>query len=92
MKVSICTLIVTFNPELLRFSRVVSAALDISDRVFIIDNKSENVDDLSNICNSFSDYRKLEIIKFKQNYGIAYALNEGVKKCLNRENQISSLH
>ncbi|MEM3829818.1 MAG: glycosyltransferase [Conexivisphaerales archaeon] len=85
MKISICTIIVTFNPELLRFTEVVTSALDISDRVVIIDNKSENIDELSNICNGFANYRKLEIIKFEQNSGIACALNEGVRRCLNFE-------
>ncbi len=73
---SICAGIVTYNPDLPLFERVIAALAPQVDRIYIYDNASENIAGLRQI---ISEYR-VELTESEQNDGIAKALNELCKK------------
>src|SRR5690554_8101994 len=65
--------IVTFNPEIDRLKKSLDILLEISDYICIVDNSSDNLQDIEELISS-SD--KVTLIKNKTNFGIAKALNQ----------------
>lgn len=82
MPITIASIIVTFNPNEQRFSDVVTAALRVSDIIYVVDNRSSNLENICRICKEHIGTGKFDLVKLDGNFGIASALNEGVKKCL----------
>ncbi len=81
----ISTLVVTYNPDIQRFGKVLSAASIASDTVIIIDNNSVNFEEIRKAGFDLIKSKKLEFLNLERNYGIAAALNAGLKKCLSEE-------
>lgn len=78
--------IVTYNPNPIRLEKNIQSVCKQISRIIIIDNNSNNVSEIEYICNR----KNVVIIKNKENFGIAYALNQlmeyaegaGYKWCL----------
>lgn len=81
----ISALVVTYNPDIQRFSKVLSAASMASDSVIIIDNNSVNFEEIRKAGFDLFRSGKLEYLNLERNYGIGAALNAGIKKCLSKE-------
>ncbi|MGC8483825.1 MAG: glycosyltransferase [Thermodesulfobium sp.] len=69
-------LIVTFNPEIELFKKVLESVIPQVSILIVVDNGSCNVNDIEKL-NSIFVFR---IIKNNQNQGIAKALNRGVSE------------
>lgn len=65
--------IVTFNPDIERFLENINAIYNQVDRLFVVDNGSSNIEEISFLTEQFSG---LTIYEFGENRGIAAALNE----------------
>lgn len=72
MNYKICAGIVTYNPNLGLLSECVSSIINQVDKIFIVDNGSRNIEDINVYCDSI---KKVILIKFGVNKGIATALN-----------------
>lgn len=74
----VCAIIVTYNPPEDIF-QVLTKHLLIFNKVIVIDNSSDNktFNQLSPFC---AANEALELIPLDKNYGIAYALNVGIKR------------
>lgn len=68
----ICAGIVTYNPEICRFVKVLKSILAQVEKVIIFDNGSENLDEISSI---IKENENVSFLISKENKGIAYALN-----------------
>ncbi len=68
----ICACIVLFNPNIERLLENISSVVKQVDCVFLINNGSDNLNEITLICNKDN---KLKLIDLKENKGIAYALN-----------------
>ena len=84
----ICAGIVLFNPELKRLDDNIDAIKKQVNEVFLIDNCSENIDD---ILNKYENDKKVIIIQNKKNEGIAFALNQICIIALKKDYQWSLL-
>jgi rhamnosyltransferase len=73
----ICTIIVTYNPEMISFSECIKSHLKSqSDKIIIVDNGSSNK---FLIVESIKNYNEIKFISLDDNKGIAYAQNVGIK-------------
>lgn len=70
------TVIVTFNPELARFKEVIESVSTQMDRIFIVDNNSNNRNEMKKLLKFYSN---VEVIENDRNYGIGKGLNVGTK-------------
>lgn len=70
---TICSGIVTYYPDILRLKQNISAVANQVDRVYIVDNHSNN---LLEIREMIREYEKIELIENDNNLGIAAALNQ----------------
>lgn len=68
----ICAGIITYNPDIDRLKKNILAIYIQVDKVYIFDNHSNNVIDIVKLCEAFSN---VVLLREKDNYGIAYALN-----------------
>ncbi|EJT5919229.1 glycosyltransferase family 2 protein [Clostridium perfringens] len=66
--------IVTYNPEMDRLKKNLESIHSQLDDIIIIDNNSSNLSELDELLNNMS----IKIIKNKENFGIAKALNIGI--------------
>lgn len=72
----ICTIIVTYNPNLTDFSTVLDSHTQTGDNeVIVVDNGSHNNAEILKIVNA----KKFSIISLQENMGIGYAQNIGIK-------------
>lgn len=67
--------IVTYNPDLTRLKENIEAILNQVSGVVIVDNGSQNVDD---ICKLIENYENVYLVWNEENQGIAKALNQVV--------------
>lgn len=67
--------IVTFNPDISKLEANVKNVVNQVDQVVLVDNGSDNLQDVKNLANDFN----VEIVSLNQNKGIATALNSGMK-------------
>lgn len=65
--------IILYNPDIIRLSENISAIIDQIDYLLLIDNNSNNIVD---IMNEYKFDPKIKIISNKENFGVAYALNQ----------------
>jgi rhamnosyltransferase len=77
----VCGVIVTFNPDLVVFSRQLNSFLDEVDHIIIVDNNSNNIDGIKNQIRFFikSFALDIDLICNKNNVGLGRAQNEGIK-------------
>lgn len=75
---SIAAVIILFNPEINRLQENVNAVLSQVDFVVMVDNASENINDVKKIYNNKGE---IYFIYNKENVGIARALNQGIEFC-----------
>lgn len=68
----VCAGIVTYNPDIDLLKKNISQIILQVDRVVLCDNGSINISELENVLNTFE---KVKLIIFKENKGIATALN-----------------
>lgn len=68
--------IVTFNPDLERLSQNISAIRPQVGALIIVDNGSENCDQISNLIRA---YQRVYLLQNNGNRGIAYALNRAIR-------------
>lgn len=72
----ICTIIVTYNPNLTDFSTVLDSHTQSGDNeVIVVDNGSHNNAEILKIV----DAKKFSLISLQENMGIGYAQNIGIK-------------
>jgi len=72
----IVAVITTFNPQMERFKCVLDAITNQCIKIIIVDNNSQNFENIKNLCSS---YNNVEIIRNDKNYGLGKALNEGIE-------------
>lgn len=75
---NISALIVTYNPDLNLLTEQVNAVLHQVKEVVIVDNFSENIEQIA------ANHIKQKIFRLDQNFGIGYAQNIGLVYCLER--------
>lgn len=80
---NICSIIVTYDPDLEVLSRVLAAASFQTDFVLIVDNASTNISGIEDMIKNFS---RVTILRNKFNKGLAAALNYGIHFALNHIN------
>lgn len=74
-------IIVTFNPNLSKFKDCINAhMLAGSELIYVIDNGSENFEDLKGML-MFLDSSVINLFGLKKNVGLATAINIGVNHC-----------
>lgn len=74
---NICTLIVTYNPDMHKLKNLISSLLDVNGvRIIIVDNNSNNISSIKEI-GKISNLVKIESLS--ENKGIAYAQNVGIQ-------------
>lgn len=78
---SVCGVIVTYNPDLVIFSRQLNSFLDEVDHIVIVDNNSNNIDEIKSQIEFFIKSLGLDIylITNNNNVGLGRAQNEGIK-------------
>ena len=89
--IKIDAVVTTFNPQIDRFKLVLASIINQCIKIIIVDNNSQNFENIMSICSS---YHNIEIIRNDKNYGLGKALNEGIdflKKDLDRIDYILTL-
>lgn len=69
----ICAGIVLFNPEIERLKKNLDAIISQVENIYIVDNGSQNIDDVKNL---IASYRNVLLYRNITNLGIAKALNQ----------------
>lgn len=75
----IAAIIVLYNPELHKLHRLMDAIDSQVDKLFFVDNDSENISSAA-----FEPWHKAQYIRLDANFGIAHAQNIGIAKALNQ--------
>jgi len=73
---SVCAIIVTYNPDILLFERVLESIVSQVDGVIVIDNNSTSKLDVTL---DFSDKEKVHLLTLPDNVGLAKAQNMAIK-------------
>jgi rhamnosyltransferase len=74
---SIVTVIVTFNPNINRFIKVLDAASKQTQKIIIVDNASKNIKEIKKVL-----LNNAKIIELSENLGLSAALNIGIKNAI----------
>ncbi|XPS86377.1 dTDP-rhamnosyl transferase [Desulfosarcina variabilis str. Montpellier] len=69
-----CAVCITYEPNFSLLDSVIKSTLAQVDRLYIVDNGSKNVNWTSIIKSNHID-----LVRLKKNFGVAYALNKGIK-------------
>jgi rhamnosyltransferase len=89
----VCGVLVTFNPDLENFAKVLAAALPQIDRLVLVDNASDPVlranirTLLDRLAPPNSDHAKVTLIQNESNVGLARALNRGIRSAPSQGHQ-----
>jgi len=86
--IKIVAVITTFNPQIERFKHVLDAITNQCIKIIIVDNNSQNFENIKHLCSS---YNNVEIIRNDKNYGLGKALNEGIEFVKNDLDRIDYL-
>lgn len=73
----VASVIVTFNPDIPQFRRVLDSVSDQVSNIKVIDNGSANIKDIRNLIDYYAD---VELIPLNENFGIAKAQNVGFQE------------
>lgn len=68
--------IVLFNPDLHRLADNLLSVIGQTDSVILVDNGSDNIEQIQSFIYSLTDCRHVDLISNKENLGIAEALNQ----------------
>ena len=71
---NICACIITYNPEITGLKKNIDAIRNQVKELIVIDNNSDNVSDIEEICKSYN----IILLKNDYNTGIAKALNQAI--------------
>ncbi|MBO8132147.1 MAG: glycosyltransferase family 2 protein [Candidatus Marinimicrobia bacterium] len=74
---NVYAVIVTYNPDIVVLNKSILALITQVNKIIIVDNCSTN-----DFFKKLIKYSKIILIKNEDNFGVAYALNKGVSKCL----------
>ena len=74
-----CAGIVTYQPDLPRLVENIRSTVNQVDKIYIVDNASENINEIYQLVKSFTN---IVIIENNDNYGIAKALNQMCEKAI----------
>ena len=78
MEPGVTAVVVTYFPDIEKFEEVILNLIENCERIIIVDNASSNFEEFANV--------NATKVRFKQNLGIAKALNEGCKIALEQGN------
>lgn len=81
----VCAIMVTYNPDIPELRKNINAVKDQVGFVYVVDNSTEN--SVKSKMKKILDAENLEIISNQNNYGIAYAQNQGIKKGIEKKYQ-----
>lgn len=73
----ITAIIVTYNPDIYRFEKVISAVSEVSDSTIIVDNNSANIQYIKEVIGKVPR-GDINFIELGRNAGVAGALNTGL--------------
>jgi len=76
MNVRILAVIVSYNPDLAALEQTLTTLQSQSVECVIVDNASENIDEVQD---SLTKYSNAQIESLTQNFGLAYAHNQGIE-------------
>jgi len=78
---SVCAIVVTYNPDLVIFSKLLNSLLSQVNYIAIVDNHSANISQIDQEVKMFNTLSGLDshIIRNKDNEGLGKAQNEGIK-------------
>lgn len=84
MKEKVAIVTVTYNPNLNEFKENINSYVAQVEKVIVVDNSTdkETIDALDSFC---SEFYSIKLIQLKNNLGIAYAQNVGIKYLLDNE-------
>lgn len=71
---NIMGIIVTYNPDIELLNSNILSVINQLSCIYLVDNASANIDALIDLCLKLD----INLIKFDKNYGVAYALNQGL--------------
>ena len=74
MNYEIYAVIVTYNPNISSFRKVIDGLREQVDSIVVVDNASKNLYEIQALVQN----SEFGIIKFSENKGIAYAQNKGI--------------
>ena len=81
MKNNNAAIIVLYNPDLGRLDDNINAVINQVKYLFLVDNCSKN-DILSKVKKKYSEFNNIFLFCLDKNYGIAHALNVGLRACI----------
>ena len=71
--------IVSYNPDISRLKNNIESILPQVKKIYVVDNGSDNYEDIVGVC----DVWGVSIIRNRENYGIAKALNQIFEMVMN---------
>ena len=80
--------ITSYNPNIIRFKNVLSNAYNVADEVFLVDNKSTNYADISDLIKNIDIQKKIKFFPLNQNKGLGNALNQAINHIEPKEDNI----
>ncbi|MBF4427969.1 glycosyltransferase, partial [Vibrio anguillarum] len=82
---SISSVIITFQPDLSNVSQLLFACISFGNKAVVIDNGSNNAEELQDICRLFEH---VKLIRLDENVGIASAQNIAISNLNGNEDDI----
>jgi len=83
--ISVCSIVVTFQPEMKEFTKNVATLLEQTNHVFIVDNTPKNLEQAHQINHLSLKNKRITLIQNGENRGIATALNQGIKAAISKK-------
>jgi len=77
---SVIAVIVSYNPKIRRFKRVIESVSNQVRKIIIVDNNSLNINKIYASIKNLVNSRKAVLIELNKNKGLANALNIGINK------------
>ncbi len=79
----VCAVVVTFNPDVIRFKNLIESAGKQVKRIVVVDNGSRNIGDIKRILL----HGKAKLITLNKNFGQPKALNEGGNEAIKQHSK-----
>jgi rhamnosyltransferase len=77
---SVVAIIVTYNPKIRRFKKVIESVSKQVKKIIIVDNNSLNINEIYSLIKDLVSSNKAVLIRLNKNEGLAKALNVGINK------------